>query len=647
MSLTLDGLMRQNFLEYASYVIVDRAIPELRDGLKPVQRRILHTLHEMDDGKLHKVANLSGKTMALHPHGNASIDAALTVLANKEYFIERQGNFGNIITGHPAAAARYIECRLTPLARETLFNPALTAYVDSYDGRNKEPLYLPAKLPVVLMLGSEGIAVGMATKIMPHNFQELLEGQIRILQRKTVKLLPDFPQGGLMDATEYEDGAGKIRVRARMEARGSKKIVITEVPYTTTTESLIASIEAAALKGQIKVQAIEDYTTDHAEIHIDLPRGSNAEETIPRLYAYTNCEVSITSSLTVIRDRKPVTLTVTDALQDATKGLKAIIKAELEHELLLLDDRKHWLTLERIFIEKRVYKRIETAKTAEAVRKAVWDGMQAHKKLFVRKMVEDDIKRLLEIRIRRISAYDIEKSRAEVEEIKAKIRAAQRKLKNLTQTSIKWLQEILKRYGEPYARRTTITEFGQVDRKSVARQNIRVTYDPKTSYFGSSVRTGDRSFSMSEYDRVLIVSSDGSYRIVGPEEKVFVPGKALHIEPFDPDKGETFTVVYRTKEKIAYGKRVHIEKYVRGREYQLIRTPGGGRLDLLLRDGTGGAGALFEAGSLGRVHLSFVPMKRQRVKEAEYDLDDLELTSAGARGKRLAPKPVSRIKRLV
>jgi topoisomerase-4 subunit A len=640
----LEGLMRRQFLEYASYVIVDRAIPDLRDGLKPVQRRILSTLADMHDGKLHKVANVIGETMKLHPHGDSSIGDALVVLANKDYFIERQGNFGNLITGHPAAAARYIECRLTPLALDTLFNKSLTEYTPSYDGRKQEPVFLPSKLPTVLLLGIDGIAVGMATKILPHNFQELLEAQIALLEKRDVHLVPDFPQGGLIDPSDYEDGLGKVRVRGRLERKGSKKIVIHEVPYGTTTESVIASIEAAAQKGQIKIAGVDDFTTDKAEIHVSLPRGVDAKETIPQLFAYTQCEVSLSSNLTVIDDGHPRTTTVTDVLKAVTKQLKAQIKAELEYELGELEDKRHWLTLEQIFVEERVYKRIEEQVTRDAVRTAVWDGMHEHEPRFVRPMVDDDVSRLLEIRIRRISLYDIEKSRQEVEAIEKTIADVKRRLKSLTRTTIGWIRDILMKHGPGRERRTEISRFDEVVKREVARANIKVTYDPESGFIGSAVKSGTESFSMSRYDRLLVVSDDGSYRVLGPEEKVLIPGKALHCAPFDEEQGETFLVAYRTKDKMAYGKKVKIHKYIRGKAYQLIKDPKGGRIDLLLREPQKGEG-LFHDG-FGRVHLTFVKKPRQRVSEGEFDLDILELTNAGAKGRRLAPKPVSRIKRI-
>ncbi len=633
-SIDVQPLMRRNFLEYASYVVVDRAIPEVRDGFKPVQRRILATLSNMHDGRFHKVANVIGDTMKLHPHGDASIGDALVVLANKGYFIERQGNFGNVITGHRAAAARYIECRLTPLARETLFHADLTETQPSYDGRNKEPICLPSKLPVILLLGTEGIAVGMSTRILPHNFWEVLEAQIKYLKKESFELFPDFPQGGLVDVSEYEDGRGKVKVRAKIEAGGPKKVVIREIPYGTTTESLIASIENATTKGNLKIGGIQDFTTDRVEIQIDLPRGVTAEETIPQLYAYTDCEVSISSAFTVIRERHPADLTVTEALIYCTKRLKDQLKAELELELRKLEDKKHWLTLEQIFIEQKVWQRLERARTSEAVRQEVWDGMEANALLLVRPMTDDDVERLLKIHIRRISAYDIARFRKQMQEIEAAILVAGRKLRNLTKTTIHYIEDLLDKYGRDWPRRTEITTFTSVDKKAVARQNIKVTFDPESGFVGSSVKTGARSFSMSEYDRLLAICDDGSYRIIGAEEKVLLPGTVMHLEPFDPERGEHFTVVYRNRDKLAFGKKIHILKFIKGREYQLIKGPRGS-LDLLLQEDQPGS-----------VHMNFVRKPRQRVNEGTFDLDILTETNPGALGRRLASKPVSRLKRI-
>jgi topoisomerase-4 subunit A len=628
----LESLMQRNFLEYSSYFVLDRAIPELRDGLKPVQRRILHTLFSMSDGRFHKVANVIGETMKLHPHGDASIGDALVVLANKDYFIEKQGNFGNLATGHRAAAARYIECRLTDLALDTLFHKSLTEMVPSYDGRSPEPVRLPAKLPVILMLGTEGIAVGMATKLLPHNLNELWEAQIAILEGKPVSLFPDFPQGGLMDVDAYEDGRGKVEVRARVKILDKKHVVISEVPYGTTTESIIASIEAAAQKGRVKVSSIDDFTTSSVEIDLTLARGVSAKEVLPQLYAYTDCSVSISSNVTVINDRKPVQLTITDIIQRLTGQLKDQLRAELEFDRDQMLDKQHWLTLEQIFVEKRVYKRIEEATTEKAVRDEVMEGMAQYRELFVRPMADEDVKRLLEIRIRRISAYDIDKNRRDIVEVQKAIDAVEKKLRNMKRTTIDYVKGLIKKYGDRFPRRTEITRIKAVDKKAVARENIKLSYDKRSGFFGSDVRGDQFKMTVSEYALILGVASDGTYRVMSPPEKILFSGKLLHCEPFDPDKGVEFTIVYRDKQKIAYGKRIRIEKFIRNREYALIKGKAG-KIDLIL-----------PGDAQGKLQMDFVPAKRQRVKKGTYDIAELQFISPTARGSRLAPKAVAKIK---
>jgi topoisomerase-4 subunit A len=608
--------MGRNFIEYASYVIIDRAIPDILDGLKPVQRRILATLSKMDDGKFHKVANVIGDTMKLHPHGDASIGDALVVLANKDYFIEKQGNFGNPITGHAPAAARYIECRLTDLAKETLFRKALTEYRPSYDGRNEEPVALPAKLPVLLMLGAEGIAVGMSTRILPYNLPELLQAQIKILQNEPFEIFPDFPTGGIVDVTDYDDGHGKVKVRARLEKRDEKTVVVREIAFGTTTESLIASIESAAQKGKVKIGAINDFTTDRVEIEIELSRGVYANEVIPQLYAHTDCEVSLTSNMVMIKDRRPVEMGVSEVLCFLTDQLRELIKAELQHELGQLTDRKHWLDLERIFIENRVYKRIEKAKTAKTVVSAVRKGLGPFVEQLDREITDDDIDGLLKIPIRRISQYDIDKNRTDLETTVKAIKGVRGKLRKLTPTTIE------------------IGSFEAVDVRAVARQNIKVAYDPESGFFGSDVKGSKYQFTVSEYDRILIVSRDGSFRIVGPEQKVLVPDKAIHAEVFDQEQGAGFTVVYRDKDKIAWGKKIHIRAFIRDREYELIKGKSG-RVDYLIPGNCNDT-----------IHIDYAPMKRQRVHEAEFDLSILEQTGVTARGRRLAPKPASKVRRI-
>jgi topoisomerase-4 subunit A len=630
----VEPLMSRNFIEYASYVIIDRAIPDLRDGLKPVQRRILATLTKVDDGRFHKVANIIGETMKLHPHGDASIGDALVVLANKEYFIEKQGNFGSIVTGHAAAAARYIECRLTDLARETLFKKELTEYRPSYDGRNEEPVALPAKIPVLLMIGAEGIAVGMSTRILPHNFPELLRAQIAILQNAPVEVMPDFPTSGLMDVSEYDDGRGKVRVRARIEKKDEKTVVIREVPYGVTTESLIASIEGAAQKGKIKIGSIDDFTTEAPEIEIGLPRGVYADEVIPQLYAHTDCEVSISSNIVIIRGRRPVEMPVSDVLYALTEQLRETLRAELEYELGRLEDVKHWLSLERIFIENRIYKRIETATTKDGVKYEIYAGLEPFADQLERPVSDDDIERLLEIPIRRISQYDIDKNRDQYDRTVKAIAEVQSKLKHLTKTTIAYLEGLLETYGRRWPRRTEVTTFDQISVRAVARQNIKLCYDPDTGFFGSDIKAGRFEMQVSEYDKILLISKDGSYRVVGPEDKMLVPGRLIWAGVLDPDEGRYFTVVYRFDDRMAYAKKVHIKSFIRDREYELIKDCKG-RIDFLM-----------EGDADGGIHLDFVPAKRQRVHEGLFDLAEVEFQGVTARGRRLAPKPVARIKRI-
>ncbi|MDJ0766474.1 MAG: DNA topoisomerase IV subunit A [Myxococcota bacterium] len=628
----LEPLMERNFLEYASYVIMDRAIPDVRDGLKPVQRRILATLQAMDDGKFHKVANVIGETMKLHPHGDASIGDALVVLANKEYFIEKQGNFGNAVTGHAPAAARYIECRLTGLARETLFSKPLTTYQASYDGRKQEPVFLPAKLPVILLLGTEGIAVGMSTRILPYNLKELLEAQIKLLRHQSVHLVPDFPTGGLVDISEYDDGRGKVKVRARIEKADDKTIVIREIPYSTTTESLIASVEAAAQKGKVKIGAINDFTTDKVEIEIDLPRGTYADEVIPQLYAYTDCEVSISSNMVMIQDRHPIEMSATEALRLLSDQLRDQISAELEFELGQLQDKKHWLTLERVFIECGVYKRIEKASSKEEVVIEVYEGLKPYFNLLDRAIGDEDVAKLVEIPIRRISLYDIEKNLRDIEDVEISIAKVEAKLRRLTQTTIAYLKDLIKKYGPAFPRRTEAKVFKSVNVREVARQNIKVSYDPKTGFFGTEVKGDKHQFTVSEYDRFLVISKDGSFKVLGAEAKTLIPGKMLHLDLFDQENGEVFTVLYRDKAKIAYAKQIHIKKFIRDREYYIIKDKAGS-IDYLLKGSVGGT-----------VELSLVPAKRQRVKQVVFDLDELEPVGISARGKRMALKPVAKMK---
>jgi topoisomerase-4 subunit A len=420
-------------------------------------------------------------------------------------------------------------------------------------------------------------------------------------------------------------------VRAKVEVLDPKRVRITEIPYGTTTESLIASIEAAVQKDRVKLASIDDFTTDHVEIELTLARGVRPVEVIPQLYAYTDCSVSVSSNITVIRDRKPVTMTVSEILRELTDQLVVQLRVELEWDRERLLDRQHWLTLEQIFIEKGVYKRIEKADTAEKVDRAVVTGMAKYEEHFVRPMVDDDVKRLLEIRIRRISVYDIERNREEVDEVLAKIAAVDEKLGNMKKTTTAYLRSLLERYGGEYPRRTQITRIESVDKKAVARANVKLSYDPESGFLGSAVRGELFRMSVSEYDLVLAIAVDGTYRILPPVDKVFFASKLLYCHPFDPERGAEFTVVYRDSERLCFGKRFRIEKFIRNKEYRLVKDEKG-RVDLLLQEG-----------ETGVAKLTYAAKKRQRVKGSEFDLSQLEPTSPAARGTRLAPKPVARV----
>ena len=520
--LALHRRVDRGFLDYASYVIRDRAIPNLADGLKPVQRRILWALHTMDDGRFMKVANVTGETMKYHPHGNASIDDALVVLANKRYLIEGQGNYGNIFTGDPAAAPRYIECRLTELARHELFNDEITTFVPSYDGRNKEPVTLPSKLPLLLMLGTEGIAVGMSSRILPHNFPELIEAQIAILKKQPFKCLPDFQTGGLMDARGYKDGAGEIKVRAKIKIKDEQTVLIKEIPPTTTTDSLMASIEDASRKGKIKVKSVNDFTSEDVEIEVRAPGGVSAEQLVDALYAFTDCEVSIASRITVIRDNRPVEMTVSEVLHANTEQLIATLKRELELRESKLLDELHFRTLERIFIEERIYKKIEQCKTNDAAIAAVHDGFKPFRKELLRDLAEADVDRLLQVRIRRISLFDINKHREEIAKAKEDLNETRKNLKNLTKYVISHLEALLAKYGPLYPRLTKSSRYDEVDAKEVAFKSFKVSYDRESGYVGYKVSGQEFSVDCTKFDKLILVFKDGHYQVSELPEKLFV-----------------------------------------------------------------------------------------------------------------------------
>ncbi|MDD3997384.1 MAG: DNA topoisomerase IV subunit A [Sphaerochaetaceae bacterium] len=573
-----EAVFKENFLDYASYVIKDRAIPDIIDGLKPVQRRILHTLFEMDDGKFHKVANVVGHAMRYHPHGDASIGDALVNLANMNLFIDKQGNFGNIMTGDEAAAPRYIECRVLPFAKKVLYNPELTEMVDSYDGRNKEPVTFPAKIPVVLVQGTEGIAVGMSTKILPHNLIEIISAMEAVLKGETFELYPDFPTGGLMDVSSYANGTGKVLVRAKLETRDPKRIVIEELPFGVTTDKMIKSIEDAAKKGKIKIASISDYTADKVSIEITLARNTYSNDVVDALFAYTACEQSISVNPLVIKDNVPTVMTVDEMVHFHAKHLVEVLTLELEFEKGHLLDRLHSRTLERIFVEERIYKRIEQKKTQEEVEKAVITGFKPFEDQLIREVTQEDVERLLKIPIRRISLFDIEKNRADIEEINAAIEKVEWNLGHLIEYALGYLGELKTMAGiENWKRSTEIGAFKKVDAREVALRDLNLRYDSEAGYLGYGLKTGNVILSVSTFDRILLIQKEGTYFVTDVPEKLFV-GKGLrHCGFADKDTLENivFTIIYQEKNlKYLFIKRCKITQYILNRTYELL--PGDG-----------------------------------------------------------------------
>jgi topoisomerase-4 subunit A len=618
--------VNRNFLDYASYVIRDRAIPNLADGLKPVQRRILWALHQMDDGRFMKVANVTGETMKYHPHGNASIDDALVVLTNKRYLIEGQGNFGNIFTGDPAAAPRYIECRLTPLAREQLFHDEITELVPSYDGRRDEPVSLPCKLPLLLMLGTEGIAVGMSSRILPHNFPELVQAQIAILKNQPFKCLPDFQTGGLMDAREYKDGTGQVKVRAKVKVKDESTVVIKEIPPTTTTDSLIGSIEDASRKGKIKVKSINDFTSEEVEIEVRSHAGVSAEQLVDALYAFTDCEVTISSRIVVIRNNRPVELTVSEVLRENTAQLVDILKRELLLKESKLQDELHYRTLERIFIEERIYKRIEQCKTNETVLAAVYEGFKPFKKELVRELTDPDVERLLQVRIRRISLFDINKHREEMDKVKADLAETRKNLKNLTKFVIAHLEALLEKYGPMYPRLTRSSRYDEVDAREVAFKSFKVAYDRESGYIGHKVSGEEFRVDCTKFDKLLLVFRDGHYQVVELPEKLFVGPDLVYCEL--PERDRVFTLAY-TNRDATYLKRFTFGGTILKKIYHCI--PPKSKV------------LFFEAETPPELFIKYKPAPYQKINQQTCDPSQVEIKGPKTRGRQISIKDVSSI----
>lgn len=632
----LHQLFDTNFLEYTSYVIRERAIPSIEDGLKPVQRRILQTLFNMEDGRFHKVANVVGETMKLHPHGDQSIFAALVNLANKGFLIERQGNFGNIFTGDRASAARYIECRLSPLAKEILFNKDLTEFVESYDGRMLEPVTLPAKIPLLMLMGAEGIAVGMATKILPHNFCELLQAQKKILKGEDFEIYPDFPQKGLVDVTNYDDGNGKVRCRARIEEANEKTVVIKEIPYTTTTQSLTDSIEKAAKAGKIKIVSINDYTAENVEIEIKLARGIYAKETIKALYAFTDCEVSIAPNLTLINGNTPEISSVREVLKFNTEKLTGDLQRELEIELGRFEDKLHARLLEQIFIEERLYKNIEEETSYKAVLESVDTALADYRDQLIRPVTKEDVERLLEIRIKRISRYDINRQQKEIKEIRSNIKNVKKSLKDITGYTLSFIDRLLDKYGPLYPRNTEITSFSEVSFRKAALANLNIAYNRQSGFMGLQTKEPDTKEDMvvtcSEYDRLLLIFSTGLYKVIPVTEKLYV---GPDLEWFGVvEKDLIFNIIYRDgAENLAYVKRFTTPGFILEKEYWLFSEHKRSKILLLL----------FGEEQYAKINL--MPSARARTNNLEIAFDDYLIKNVSAKGKRVSTRIVRRVSR--
>ena len=627
-------IFRQNFIEYASYVIKDRAIPDIEDGLKPVQRRILHTMIEIDDGRFNKVANVVGHTMRYHPHGDQSIYTALVNLANYDLFIDKQGNYGNFMTGDGPAAARYIECRLLPFAKKVLYNPEITEYVESYDGRNKEPVVFPAKIPVVLIQGTEGIAVGMSTKILPHNAHEVIDAQIAAIKGEAFELYPDFPGGGIMDVSDYQDGLGSVAVRAKLDTSNAKKIIIEELPYGVDSEKMIQSIEAAIKKGRLKIQSVNDFTADTVNIEISLAKGTYTKDVVDALYAYTLCEQKISVNCLVIRDKLPHVCTVSDVIRYHADHILEVSKKELEVQRGHLFDKLHTRTLERIFIEERIYKRIEQKRTQEAVVQAIRTGFGPYADQLVREISDDDIDRLLKIPIRRISLFDIEKNHEEIDQINSDIKQVDYDLSHLDEYSIRTLNAIKADLdAETHRRKTVIADFNIVDIRDVAKRDLDLRYDGLTGYLGTSVKTGNPLFKVSEFDKILIIQKNGTYYCSNVPDKLFVGKDITYCGLADKDSLEdiVFTVIYLDKKtKVTYIKRCKLSGFIMNKPYELLPDPDNNSLKKL--------------STLPNAEVTVTYKGPSRIKESTFLFSDFLVKGSKAGGVTITKKEVASIR---
>ncbi|MGB0524459.1 MAG: DNA gyrase/topoisomerase IV subunit A [Flammeovirgaceae bacterium] len=634
----VSGMYENWFLSYASYVILERAVPSIEDGLKPVQRRIVHAMKEMDDGRFNKVANVIGSTMQYHPHGDASIGDAIVNLGQKDLLIETQGNWGDIRTGDSAAAPRYIEARLSKFANAVVFNPQTTEWQLSYDGRKKEPVNFPVKFPLLLAQGVEGIAVGLATKILPHNFCELIEASIAYLKGKSFSLVPDFPTGGIADFSNYNEGkkGGKVRVRARIEAANNKILLIKEIPYATTTSSLIDSIVKANDSGKIKIKKVTDNTAKEVEVEVQLAPGQSPDVTIDALYAFTDCEVSISPNACVIVDEKPVFVGVNEMLKHNTDTTVDLLKQELEIKKGELLEKLLYSSLEKIFIENRIYRKIEECETWEAVLATIDQGLDPYKKDFYREITEDDIVRLTEIKIKRISRFDTFKADELMRKLEEELVNVEHHLANLIDYAISFYSDLLKKFGKGRERKTEISTFDTIRAAKVAANNTKLYVNRKDGFIGYGLKKDEFVCDCSDIDDIIVFTQDGKYTVVKIKEKVFVAKNIIHVEVYHKNnERRVYNLVYLdAKTGVTRAKRFNILGVTRDKAFDLTKGAPGSKV-LHFSSNPNGEAELLE------VKLS--NNSRARKKSFDYDFAELEVKGKSSQGNIVTKYPVRRV----
>ncbi len=636
--LHLSGMYENWFLDYASYVILERAVPEAADGLKPVQRRILHAMSRLDDGRFNKVANIIGHTMQFHPHGDASIGDALVQLGQKELLIDTQGNWGNTLTGDSAAAPRYIEARLSAFAKEVVFNPKTTQWKLSYDGRNKEPVTLPVKFPLLLAQGVEGIAVGLASKILPHNFNELIDASIRYLQGKDFELYPDFLTGGMVDVSKYNEGlrGGKIRVRAKISQRDKKTLVITEIPYYTTTSSLIDSIVAANDKGKIKIKKIDDNTAENVEIVIYLASNVSPDQTIDALYAFTNCEMSISPNACVILDGRPQFISVKQILRANTDRTVSLLKQELEIRLGELEDHWHNASLEKIFIENRIYLLIEKCETWDCVLTTIDKGLEPFKKSLRREVTHDDLVRLTEIKIKRISKYNAFKAEEQIKKVEEEMEEVKNHLAHLIDYTIQYFKQIKKKYGKGRERRTEIRNFDTIQANMVAVANEKLYVNREEGFAGTGLKKDEYVSDCSDIDDIIVFREDGTFLVTKVAPKVFVGKNVIHIAVFKKNDDRTiYNMIYRDgRQGKYYVKRFAVKGVTRDKEYDLTKGTPGSKVVYFSANPNGEAEVV-------RVNLR--PKPKMKKTHFDFDFKDLAIKGRTSQGNILSKTSIRNI----